>query len=71
MVSEKVLVHHFNWLQVSVFRIRSLQISNRQFGGFFLHGENYATTMPKAPAWAVGTKQTLKLGHHVFLKDVP
>ena len=31
----------------------------------------YATTMPKAPAWTVGAKQTLKLGHHVFFKDVP
>jgi len=31
----------------------------------------YATTMPKAPNWAVGAKQTLKLGHHVFFKDVP
>lgn len=30
MVSEKVLVHHFNSLQVSVFRISSLEISNRQ-----------------------------------------
>lgn len=31
----------------------------------------YATTMPKAPAWTVGAKQTLKFGHHVFFKDVP
>jgi spore germination cell wall hydrolase CwlJ-like protein len=31
----------------------------------------YATTMPKAPAWSVGARQTLKLGHHVFFKDVP
>lgn len=31
----------------------------------------YATTMPKAPAWAAEAKQTLKLGHHVFFKDVP
>ncbi|VVQ25982.1 cell wall hydrolase [Pseudomonas fluorescens] len=31
----------------------------------------YATTMPKPPAWAKGAKQTLKLGHHVFFKDVP
>lgn len=31
----------------------------------------YATTMPKAPAWAAKAKQTLKLGHHVFFKDVP
>lgn len=31
----------------------------------------YATTMPKAPAWASKAKQTLKLGHHIFFKDVP
>ena len=31
----------------------------------------YAATMPKPPAWIVGAKQTLKLGHHVFFKDVP
>jgi N-acetylmuramoyl-L-alanine amidase len=31
----------------------------------------YATTMPKAPVWAAKAKQTLKLGHHVFFKDVP
>ncbi|WP_416739102.1 cell wall hydrolase [Pseudomonas sp. NFX71] len=31
----------------------------------------YATTMPKAPVWAKGARQTLKLGHHVFFKDVP
>lgn len=27
--------------------------------------------MPKALAWTVGAKQTLKLGNHVFFKDVP
>ena len=31
----------------------------------------YATTMPKAPVWVRGATQTLKLGHHVFFKDVP
>jgi N-acetylmuramoyl-L-alanine amidase len=31
----------------------------------------YATTMPKAPNWVKGATQTLKLGHHVFFKDVP
>jgi len=31
----------------------------------------YATTMPKAPDWAVKAKQTLKIGHHIFFKDVP
>ncbi|WP_350649525.1 cell wall hydrolase [Pseudomonas sp. HY13-MNA-CIBAN-0226] len=31
----------------------------------------HATTMPKAPAWALKAKQTLKLGRHVFFKDVP
>jgi spore germination cell wall hydrolase CwlJ-like protein len=31
----------------------------------------YATTMPVAPAWAAKATQTLKLGHHIFLKDVP
>jgi spore germination cell wall hydrolase CwlJ-like protein len=31
----------------------------------------YATTMTKPPAWARGAKETLKLGHHVFFKDVP
>lgn len=31
----------------------------------------YATTMPKAPAWAAKATQTLKLGHHIFFKDVP
>lgn len=31
----------------------------------------YATTMPKPPVWVKGDKQTLKLGHHIFFKDVP
>ena len=31
----------------------------------------YATTMPKAPAWAAKATQTLLLGHHIFFKDVP
>ena len=31
----------------------------------------YAITMPKAPAWAAEAKQTLRLGNHIFFKDVP
>ncbi|MHC8404283.1 cell wall hydrolase [Pseudomonas sp. TMB3-21] len=31
----------------------------------------YATTMPRSPTWTKGAKQTLKLGQHVFFKDVP
>ena len=31
----------------------------------------YATTMPKAPPWVKGAKETLRLGHHIFFKDVP
>lgn len=31
----------------------------------------YATTMPKAPDWAAKAKRTLKLGNHVFFRDVP
>ncbi len=31
----------------------------------------YAIAMPRAPAWAAKAKQTLKLGGHVFFKDVP
>jgi len=31
----------------------------------------YSTTMPKAPSWTKGATQTLKLGHHIFFKDVP
>ncbi|MDH4873005.1 cell wall hydrolase [Pseudomonas sp. BN515] len=31
----------------------------------------YATTMPKAPAWAPLAKRTAKIGRHVFFKDVP
>ena len=31
----------------------------------------YATTMPKAPTWAAKAKQTLRLGHHLFFKEVP
>jgi len=31
----------------------------------------YATTMQKPPAWAAKAKQTLKLGRHVFFRDVP
>jgi spore germination cell wall hydrolase CwlJ-like protein len=30
----------------------------------------YATTMPKAPTWSRGATLTLKLGHHVFFRDV-
>jgi spore germination cell wall hydrolase CwlJ-like protein len=31
----------------------------------------YATTMPKPPDWAAKAKRTLKLGNHIFFKDVP
>lgn len=31
----------------------------------------YATTMPKAPAWASMARRTLKLGRHIFFRDVP
>jgi spore germination cell wall hydrolase CwlJ-like protein len=31
----------------------------------------YATTMPKPPTWVKGAKETLRLGHHLFFKDVP
>ena len=31
----------------------------------------YATSMPKPPAWVVGATQTLKLGHHIFFRNVP
>lgn len=31
----------------------------------------YAIAMKKPPAWAAKAKQTLKLGGHVFFKDVP
>jgi spore germination cell wall hydrolase CwlJ-like protein len=31
----------------------------------------YAATMPKAPGWAAKAKLTMKLGHHVFFRDVP
>ncbi|RYE60852.1 MAG: cell wall hydrolase [Oxalobacteraceae bacterium] len=31
----------------------------------------YATTMLKAPDWAAKAKRTLKLGNHVFFRDVP
>ncbi|PXX59539.1 Cell Wall Hydrolase [Pseudomonas sp. LAMO17WK12:I10] len=31
----------------------------------------YATTMPKAPGWAAKAKQTVRIGLHVFFRDVP
>ncbi|MDG6399615.1 cell wall hydrolase [Pseudomonas quasicaspiana] len=31
----------------------------------------YATTLLKAPAWASMARRTLKLGHHIFFRDVP
>ena len=31
----------------------------------------YATTMPKPPTWVKGATQTLKLGQHIFFKNVP
>lgn len=31
----------------------------------------YATTMPKAPAWAAKARQTVRVGQHLFFKDVP
>ena len=31
----------------------------------------YATTVPKPPTWAKCAEQTLKLGHHIFFKNVP
>lgn len=31
----------------------------------------YSTSMPKPPKWVSGARQTLRLGHHVFFKEVP
>jgi N-acetylmuramoyl-L-alanine amidase len=31
----------------------------------------YSTSMTKPPKWAAGARQTLRLGHHIFFKDVP
>lgn len=31
----------------------------------------YASTLPKAPAWAAQARQTLRLGHHLFFREVP
>lgn len=31
----------------------------------------YATTMPNTPVWAAKATQMLRLGHHIFFKDVP
>lgn len=31
----------------------------------------YSTSMPKPPAWAPLAKRTVKIGRHVFFKDVP
>ena len=31
----------------------------------------YAIAMKKAPGWAAKAKETLRLGGHVFFKDVP
>ncbi|CAI8706391.1 N-acetylmuramoyl-L-alanine amidase [Pseudomonas sp. IT-196MI5] len=31
----------------------------------------FATTMPIPPKWIKDAKQTLKLGRHIFFKDVP
>jgi spore germination cell wall hydrolase CwlJ-like protein len=31
----------------------------------------YATTRPKPPAWAAKATETLTLGRHIFLKEVP
>jgi len=31
----------------------------------------YAIAMKTPPAWAAKSKQTLKLGGHVFFRDVP
>lgn len=31
----------------------------------------YATTMPKAPVWVAKAKQTVRIGQHVFFRDVP
>lgn len=31
----------------------------------------FATTMLKPPGWVKGAKETLRLGRHIFFKDVP
>jgi N-acetylmuramoyl-L-alanine amidase len=31
----------------------------------------YSTSMSSPPKWVVGAKQTLRLSHHIFFKDVP
>ncbi|PPA01320.1 cell wall hydrolase, partial [Pseudomonas sp. MWU12-2312b] len=32
---------------------------------------HYYATSIKAPAWVKGAKETSRLGHHAFFKDVP
>ena len=31
----------------------------------------YSTSMPKPPKWVAGASQTLRLGRHIFFKEVP
>jgi len=31
----------------------------------------YSTSMARPPKWVLGATQTLRLGHHIFFKDVP
>lgn len=31
----------------------------------------FSTTMPKAPAWAAKATRTIKIGRHIFFKNVP
>lgn len=31
----------------------------------------YSTSMARPPKWVAGARQTVRLGHHIFFKDVP
>jgi spore germination cell wall hydrolase CwlJ-like protein len=57
----------FAQAQIAADQVLAGQVPNPTGGGTHY----YATTMKKAPAWVVGAKQTLKLGHHIFFRDVP
>lgn len=57
----------FAQAQIAADQVMADQVPDPTYGATHY----YATTMPSPPAWTAKAKQTLKLGHHVFFRDVP
>jgi spore germination cell wall hydrolase CwlJ-like protein len=65
--AKPIPLQEFTQAQIAADQVISGKVPDPTGGATHYH----ATTMQKVPAWAAKAKQTLKLGHHAFYKNVP